>query len=109
MKVQALEMVQVLEMVLVQELEQDTGLGFGSATRTTDSLFGDMLQLETQIGSTQERLRPFSMAPVPTTMQYDVPPVNPIQQFLQQQEAQRLRNKPQGMLTNAEILKRFPY
>ena len=86
-----------------------TGLGFGSATRTTDSLFGDMLQLETQIGSTQERLRPFSMAPVPSIMRYDVPPVNPIQQFLQQQEAQRLRNKPQGMLTNAEILKRFPY
>jgi hypothetical protein len=87
----------------------DTGLGFGSATRTTDSLFGDMLQLKTQVGSTQERLRPFSIAPVPTIMRYDVPPVDPIQQFLQQQEAQRLRNKPQGMLTNAEILKRFPY
>jgi hypothetical protein len=87
----------------------DTGLGFGSATRTTDSLFGDMLQLKTQVGSTQERLRPFSMAPVPSIMRYDVPPVDPIQQFLQQQETQRLRNKPQGMLTNAEILKRFPY
>jgi hypothetical protein len=86
-----------------------TGLGFGSATRTTDSLFGDMLQLETQIGSTQERLKPFSLAPVPSIMRYDVPPVDPIQQFLQQQEALRLRNKPQGMLTNAEILKRFPY
>ena len=39
-----------------------TGVGLGSATRTTDSLFGDMLQLETQIKSTQERLRPFSLA-----------------------------------------------
>jgi len=68
-----------------------------------------MLQLKTQVGSTQERLRPFSIAPVPTTVPYNVPPVNPIQQFLQQQEAIRLRNKPQGMLTNAEILKRFPY
>jgi hypothetical protein len=42
-------------------------------------------------------------------MPYNVPQVNPIQQFLQQQEAQRLRNKPQRMLTNAEILKRYPF
>ena len=68
-----------------------------------------MLQLKTQVGATQELLRPFSFAPVPSIMPYNVPQINPTQQFLQQQEAQRLRNKPQRMLTNAEILKRYPF
>ena len=85
-----------------------TGISVGSATRTTDSLFKDMLQLETQIGSTQELL-PFSVMPVPTRAVYKVPQANPIQQFLQQQEMQRIRSLPQGMLTNDELLKRFPY
>ena len=68
-----------------------------------------VLAAQTQVGATQELLRPFSFAPVPSRMPYNVPQVNPIQQFLQQQEAQRLRNKPQRMLTNAEILKRYPF
>jgi hypothetical protein len=65
-----------------------------------------MLQLETKIGSTQELL-PFSVKPTPTRPVYNAPQVNPIQQFLQQQEAQRLRNMPQRMLTNNPRLKRF--
>jgi hypothetical protein len=85
------------------------GLGAGNGSRTTDSLFGDMLQLETQIGSTQDLLKPFSLAPVPAVMNYNLPQVNPIQQFVQQQQKTQLRNRPQGMLTNSEILKRYPF
>ena len=68
-----------------------------------------MLQLETQIGSTQDLLKPFSLAPVPTVMNYNRPQINPIQQFVQQQQETQLRNRPQGMLTNSEILKRYPF
>ena len=86
-----------------------TGISVGSATRTTDSLFKDMLQLETQIGSTQELL-PFNVMSTPTRAVYKQPQVDPIQQFLQhQQEVQRLRNIPQRMLTNDQFLKRFEY
>ena len=86
-----------------------SGVGAGNGSRTTDSLFGDMLQLETQIGSTQDLLKPFSLAPVPAVMNYNLPQVNPIQQFVQQQQETQLRNRPQGMLTNSEILKRYPF
>jgi hypothetical protein len=65
-----------------------------------------MLQLETQIGATQELLKPFSLAPVSAPL-YNLPQANPIGQFLQQQQA--LKARPQGMLTNAELLKRYPY
>ena len=86
-----------------------SGVGAGYGTRTTDSLFGDMLQLETQIGSTQELL-PFNVMSTPTRAVYKQPQVDPIQQFLQhQQEVQRLRNIPQRMLTNDQFLKRFEY
>mgnify|MGYP000506912777 CR=1 FL=1 len=86
-----------------------SGVGAGNGTRTTDSLFGDMLQLETQIGSTQELL-PFNVMSTPTRAVYKQPQVDPIQQFLQhQQEVQRLRNIPQRMLTNDQFLKRFEY
>jgi len=42
-------------------------------------------------------------------MNYNLPQVNPIQQFVQQQQETQLRNRPQGMLTNSEILKRYPF
>ena len=61
------------------------------------------------MGDTQELLRPFSLAPTPSIMPYNEPQPQLLNQFLQQQEAQRLRNKPQRMLTNAEILKRYPF
>ena len=85
-----------------------TGVGVGSGTRTTDSLFGDMLQLETQVGSTQE-LMPFSVMPTPELTVYRVPQVNPLEQFLQQQQQEAFQARPDGMLTNAELLKRYPY
>jgi hypothetical protein len=86
-----------------------SGVGAGNGSRTTDSLFGDMLQLKTQIGSTQDLLKPFSLSPVPAVMNYNRPQINPIQQFVQQQQETQLRNRPQGMLTNSEILKRYPF
>ncbi len=79
-----------------------------SGTRTTDALFGDMFQMKTKVEDTQQ-LVPFSLAPIPTLMPYDVPQVNPLEQFLQQRRQEALRAKPQGMLTNAELLERFPY
>ena len=86
-----------------------TGVGLGSATRTTDSLFGDMLQLETQIGATQERLKPFSLAPTPSIMPYTEPQAQPIQQFLQQQQDMQLRYQPQRMLTNGQLFKGYDF
>ena len=57
-----------------------TGIGAGNGTRTTDSLFGDMLKLETQVGSTQE-LVPFSLAPVPELMPFQYQQQRPLEQF----------------------------
>jgi hypothetical protein len=68
-----------------------------------------MLQSTARAEDTQQLLRPFSLAPVPQTMQYNVPPLDPVQQFLQQQAQQRLRNIPERMLTNDQFLKRFEY
>ena len=66
------------------------GIGAGSGTRTTDSLFGDMLQLSTQIGDTQELLKPFTFVPVSSI-----------------QQAPQLRTRPPGMLTNSTLLQRY--
>jgi hypothetical protein len=52
-----------------------------------------MLQLETQIGATQELVNPFTFVPVPSA-----------QQTLQR--APQLRTRPPGMLTNNALLQR---
>jgi len=67
-----------------------TGVGAASGTRTTDSLFGDMLQLSTQIGATQELINPFTFVPVPSI-----------------QQAPQLGTRPPGMLTNSTLLQRY--
>ena len=86
-----------------------TGVGLGNATRTTDSLFGDMLQLETQIKSTQERLRPFSLAPTPSIMPYNEPQPQLLNQFLQQQQDMQLQYQPQRMLTDSRFPKGYNF
>jgi hypothetical protein len=53
-----------------------------------------LLQLETQIGATQELLNPFTFVPVPS-----------IQQTLQQ--VPQLRTRPPGLLTNSTLLQRY--
>ena len=85
------------------------GVGLGSATRTTDSLFGDMLQLETQVGDTQELLRPFSLAPTPSIMPYNEPQPQLLNQFLQQQQDMQLQYQPQRMLTDGRFPKGYNF
>ena len=85
------------------------GVGLGSATRTTDSLFGDMLQLETQVGDTQELLRPFSLAPTPSIMPYNEPQPQLLNQFLQQQQDMQLQYQPQRMLTDSRFPKGYNF
>ena len=75
-----------------------------AATRTTDSLFSEMLQLRTKVGATQQRMKPITLTPTPAAKDYKPSQVNPIQQFLQQQA--QLRSRPQGMLTNSGNFKR---
>jgi len=68
-----------------------------------------MLQLETQIGATQELLRPFSLAPTPSIMPYTEPRAQPIQQFLQQQQDMQLQYQPQRMLTDSRFPKGYNF
>jgi hypothetical protein len=78
-------------------------MGMGqSATRTTDSLFGDLLGINTQIGSTQKMLNFNPMMPQQTNV---VQPIDLSSLFKQQ-----TNNRRQGMLTNAQPkTRRFPY
>jgi hypothetical protein len=81
-----------------------------SATRTTDSLFGDMLKLETQVGSTQE-LVPFSLAPTPELMPYQYEQAQPLEQFTQPRmltnESGLQINIPPRQLTQEEMLQQW--
>ena len=87
-----------------------TGVGAASGTRTTDSLFGDMLKLETQVGSTQE-LVPFSLAPVPELMPFQYQEQRPLQQFTQPRmltnESGLQINIPPRQLTQEELLQQW--
>ena len=80
-----------------------------AATRTTDSLFKDMLTLKTKVGSTQGLLSfnpyvPQQLAPAPLA-RTDI-----LQQFLnQQRQPLEAPARRQGMLTDAQPPKRFPY
>ena len=87
-----------------------TGMGAASGTRTTDSLFGDMLKLETQVGSTQE-LVPFSLAPTPELMPYQYQEQRPLEQFTQPRmltnESGLEINIPPRQLTQEELLQQW--
>jgi hypothetical protein len=73
-----------------------------SATRTTDSLFGDMLNLKTEVGSNEKRLTFNPYVPQQTNV---VQPID-LSSFFKQQT----NNRRQGMLTNAQPkTRRFPY
>jgi hypothetical protein len=81
-----------------------------SATRTTDSLFGDMLKLETQVGSTQE-LVPFSLLPTPELMPYQYEQQRPLEQFTQPRmltnDSGLQINLPPRQLTQEEMLQQW--
>ena len=85
-------------------------MGAASGTRTTDSLFGDMLKLETQVGSTQE-LVPFSLAPVPELMPFQYQEQRPLEQFTQPRmltnESGLEINLPPRQLTQEELLQQW--
>ena len=79
----------------------------GGGTRTTDSLFKDMLTLKTKVADTQQALAFDRYVPqeqaAASSARNDI-----LQQFINSQQ-QTASPRRQGMLTDAKPTRRFPY